>query len=392
MSNTRKITFDCLAVEITRRCQLQCSHCMRGDAQDIDMAPDVMESLLKQTEYISELSFTGGEPLLNLEGIKHFLQVMKGYGVGLGQLRIITNGLIRTDEIMSVLEDYYGWIAKTTKDSLAPYNKNNDFPVTLDVSGDSFHRLAGAKPKEAIKYYQQRQKCEGIRIGCWDIADLSLNDKGRAKTNQLVKHPIKRPDDRPHKIEVLTRNNPTYCPFRYDTKLYDEKTIKILCPIYITALGRVGVGGAFHNGEYEYMDDPSNSICEVSKNILGCIRAYNRKVKGACVVDTVIDQMAVRASDILADMYKSQQYLKNREEYPDANGVTWTPNEVLRGINYGEPDAKTMRVFWQYIKGTGMSKEKVKKELDSLRDPTLTMARKVMRMITQSVSTQDRKR
>lgn len=356
---------------------------MCGDAQDVDMTPEIMDALLKQTEYISELSFTGGEPLLNLEGIKHFLQFMKDYDIGLGQLQIVTNGLIRTDEVMSVLEDYYSWISKTTKDSLDPYNEHNDFPVSLLVSSDSFHRSAGANPREAIVYYQHCLKCEGIRIGNWDVADIHLDNKGRAKTNQLVKHPEKsRLVDRPHRVEVLTKNDSTYCPYQYDTKLYDENTIKILCPICITAVGRVGAGSAFMDGEYEYRDKQENSICAVSDNILASIRTYNRNAEHVCILDSVFDQVTTKLTDVLADINKSQQYLKNREEYPDENGVTWTPTAVLQGTNLGEPDAKTMRVFWRYIEDAGIPKERVKKELDSLRDPALTTACRMMRTIT----------
>ena len=32
---TEKIAIDHLLVEITRKCQLRCAHCLRGDAQNI---------------------------------------------------------------------------------------------------------------------------------------------------------------------------------------------------------------------------------------------------------------------------------------------------------------------------------------------------------------------
>ena len=34
---TEKIAIDHLLVEITRKCQLRCAHCLRGDAQNINM-------------------------------------------------------------------------------------------------------------------------------------------------------------------------------------------------------------------------------------------------------------------------------------------------------------------------------------------------------------------
>lgn len=44
---TEKIAIDHLLVEITRKCQLRCAHCLRGDAQNINMSPKIIDKLLE---------------------------------------------------------------------------------------------------------------------------------------------------------------------------------------------------------------------------------------------------------------------------------------------------------------------------------------------------------
>ena len=44
---TEKIAIDHLLVEITRKCQLRCAHCLRGDAQNINMSHKIIDKLLE---------------------------------------------------------------------------------------------------------------------------------------------------------------------------------------------------------------------------------------------------------------------------------------------------------------------------------------------------------
>ena len=61
-----KLSIDNLIIEITRRCNMACAHCLRGDAQNIDIDPSYMLKLLRDNniDYISMVTFTGGEPTL----------------------------------------------------------------------------------------------------------------------------------------------------------------------------------------------------------------------------------------------------------------------------------------------------------------------------------------
>ena len=67
------MTVDQLTLEVTRRCNMNCAHCLRGDAQCLDMSKEVVDKVLQDIDYISFLFFTGGEPSLNIPIMDYFL-------------------------------------------------------------------------------------------------------------------------------------------------------------------------------------------------------------------------------------------------------------------------------------------------------------------------------
>ena len=62
-----------LIIEVTRRCNIQCAHCLRGAAQNLDLKKESVDNLLNQVYSISGLTFSGGEPVLNVEIIEYIV-------------------------------------------------------------------------------------------------------------------------------------------------------------------------------------------------------------------------------------------------------------------------------------------------------------------------------
>jgi len=61
-----------IILEVTRRCQLKCDHCLRGDAQRKDVSDKVIHFLSKYN--IEHLTLTGGEPTIVRNMIKRLRQ------------------------------------------------------------------------------------------------------------------------------------------------------------------------------------------------------------------------------------------------------------------------------------------------------------------------------
>lgn len=84
---------DNLIIEITRRCNFSCAHCLRGDAEKRDIDFKIIDALLNNDiDYIGTITFTGGEPSLNVPAINYFIDQCKERGVDVGGFYIATNG------------------------------------------------------------------------------------------------------------------------------------------------------------------------------------------------------------------------------------------------------------------------------------------------------------
>ena len=99
-------------VELTRRCNMKCAHCMRGPAQRKDMPDDVMDALISKLEGVCVGSYVlgGGESSLVPERIRAFFDRVPSWP---GYVGITTNGkrvgrgfLDAVDEVSSRVETY----------------------------------------------------------------------------------------------------------------------------------------------------------------------------------------------------------------------------------------------------------------------------------------------
>ena len=99
-----------LSVEITRRCNLKCRHCCRGDAQNIDIDYKYIDLLLDQINYIDHLTFTGGEPSLNVPAMQYFIDECIRKSVKIRNVSIITNGVKIEQDFIDVCIDIFNMI------------------------------------------------------------------------------------------------------------------------------------------------------------------------------------------------------------------------------------------------------------------------------------------
>lgn len=80
-----------VVIEITRRCNMCCAHCLRGDAENVDIQEKYIDAFLDSFEkgaYISSLTFTGGEISLNIPAIRYTLKAVKERGIAVGSFYI----------------------------------------------------------------------------------------------------------------------------------------------------------------------------------------------------------------------------------------------------------------------------------------------------------------
>lgn len=204
-----------LVLEVTRRCNMACDHCTRGEAQCKDMSPLVIGRTFSDISYISNLVLTGGEPTLAVPVIQQIIAEMKRRSVELESFYVVTNGLEAPVEFVHCLLDLYAMCC----------DKGDEDLCGLAVSQDQFHGTVDIPPiYRGLTFFRPEDKKE--------LRYEGLINMGRAHDNGIGARELREPE--PH----LERYS--------DGTLYVEEP-----ELYVSSNGNVIFGC---NWSYEYID------------------------------------------------------------------------------------------------------------------------------------------
>ena len=83
---------DNLVIEVTRKCNMKCPHCLRGNAQRKIIPNEYIDKMLRLIDNVSTLSITGGEPTLAMDTL-NYIKKNIGYGqCDVGNFYMVTIG------------------------------------------------------------------------------------------------------------------------------------------------------------------------------------------------------------------------------------------------------------------------------------------------------------
>lgn len=111
-------------LEITRRCTLECEHCLRGEIQDINIGDETLKNIFENIKTIDTLLITGGEPLIAVNELEKIVQLIGLNKIKIGQIRLITNGTILSSRVLKILKE----LSKISN-------------LDLKISFDIFHKI-----------------------------------------------------------------------------------------------------------------------------------------------------------------------------------------------------------------------------------------------------------
>lgn len=159
-----------VVIEITRRCNMCCAHCLRGDAEAVDIQEKYIDAFLDSfanAGYISSLTFTGGEISLNIPAIRYTLNAVKERNISVGSFYMVTNGKAVDKMAELALASLEWWNYCDDKD---------DYSCGLCISSDDFHEEI---PRESASIlsglrYNRNDKVTDFHRAC-------LLNEGRAK-------------------------------------------------------------------------------------------------------------------------------------------------------------------------------------------------------------------
>lgn len=125
-----KINYSQLSIEITRACNMNCPHCMRGDGQNKDTNLTALSEFLDNTESVYTVTLTGGEPSIRVPVMNAVLEMFKEKQVPIYGFYLVTNGLEISDEFMKSVLSWYLY----AKDCGA-----EDDNIGIALSRDNYH-------------------------------------------------------------------------------------------------------------------------------------------------------------------------------------------------------------------------------------------------------------
>lgn len=98
-----------LVLEVTRRCNDRCEHCLRGPARPVNMNPRLLAQLVQNLDitYIGSVTLSGGEPSLVPELIASLRKVLARHKVEVGSFYCATNGLNNSREFVTEMLEWY---------------------------------------------------------------------------------------------------------------------------------------------------------------------------------------------------------------------------------------------------------------------------------------------
>ena len=145
-----KLSYKELAIEVTRRCNMQCSHCMRGPAEDHTISKKVIDRLFDEVSVVTTLLLTGGEPFLEPEMMDYIFDGIIKRKIPIGKIEVVTNGTIRDKRLAESFNKIGKYVTDNWSKTLT--KKHMRQIVTILISNDSYHMKDDIM--ETLKFYR----------------------------------------------------------------------------------------------------------------------------------------------------------------------------------------------------------------------------------------------
>jgi organic radical activating enzyme len=232
---TSSVFLDSLVIEITRRCNYNCEHCIRGEPENLDLTLDkfieVFNKSYPNVSIIDEIGFSGGEPLLNTSNlINIFYYLVRDKNIRINSFFIITNGSKFSIEFFEFMTEIFSGVLFSKREfalriSNSPFHiKERGFKIeaeNLFLFVKNYNFLIKDYNKNIERYKQIEKSLKLIKIGedYESNYDLLIN-KGRA--SNLPKDGYHEVDNSsqtfPMPIDYMTVNGDIFnnCDFSYE--------------------------------------------------------------------------------------------------------------------------------------------------------------------------------
>lgn len=127
-----------MILEVTRRCNQNCKHCLRGPGENLDADTALFKNIFDGIEEIGMIIFTGGEPSLNINYMYAVLYYCQKSCIKIMSIYTVTNGLANQEILVQAMDKWIDYcISVTDSPNREEYLKKYFFRISCSV--DEFH-------------------------------------------------------------------------------------------------------------------------------------------------------------------------------------------------------------------------------------------------------------
>lgn len=341
-----RVTLGKLEIELTRRCNMMCQHCLRGEPENKDIDLSSIDAVLDQTDMVGYLMYTGGEPLLRLDAMEYVAKGFRKRGILLLKLHIVTNGSVYDQRFVDIIKQHREIIDISCGYGFAPGTYDPAQEISRIVVGVSLDRYHADHEMCEQNYERYKKDLEGI-------ADVVKILHGNVPTR--VGRAIDLPEDETvadvnfcgemQTIEVLGKNYTPVCRIYNEFKLISPEQKIVCCGLYLTADGAVR-SGVCSSGTYEKMDSYPK-VCNASESIWDNILEYN---KGRISCTQMLNDYAETATKDANTIMETLRSHEMRKKADAQDGMSTDAEKVYQGyvieaLNHGIITSKEINEF-----------------------------------------------
>lgn len=162
---------DNLVLEVGRKCNMNCPHCLRGAAEDATLSFEDAKKAIDEVESIGQITFTGGEPFLYSELISKIIDYIMSNKKEVYGFYMATNGSILDFSLLCKFAEFYAYIIDIGGEV--------EYSCEIDISNDIYHNWI---PDKNIDIFKAFRFCNTRGE---DMNEECLINEGRAYENGM---------------------------------------------------------------------------------------------------------------------------------------------------------------------------------------------------------------
>jgi len=247
----QKLILESAVIEITRRCNMVCGHCLRGEMQNCDISDKILYKFFKQIDSIRMLTITGGEPSLATDRIRAIIRIARECHVDIDSFYCCTNGKRVTQDYMNALEELFDYCDSNSES-------------WINVSRDDYHDASSRSGVSKLIDWWVNLAKEAVS-DTWGIEQFE--DTVFKKNVTMINMGYNQGMGRDVKIH------------KYEIEDEVEGILYIHGMVYVNCKGDIL---PHCDLSYELQDEPELIVCSVDDDIISGLRKWQtRKIKGS---------------------------------------------------------------------------------------------------------------